>query len=1118
MFYKICGRAKSGKTEYIMSKIGEMIKEKRHTFLIVPEQQAVIAEREIIKRFGNSSNMYVEVINFKRLCNRVFREVGGLSQSYIDKPRMLLVMARTVDGVRDLLTEYKAASENAEFAERALSAVNEFKQYCVTPEMLSNAADGLCDSGASRLSGKLSDLSVIYAAYEKAVEAKFDDSASDLDRLCDVIGRYDFFKGDAVFVDSFYGYTMQELRILYRILSSADDTYISFLLESGAKNELFARSEKAYEKLGEYAESFGIPSEEVTLCESHGYADGALEFLEKNFSIEAAAGTGEKYSLGDGERRIAVVRCPNRFDEADAVCALIKKLVSEKGVRYSEIALCARNAEAFEGIIDTALTKNGIPFNFNVRSDLMTRPAVAYILSAFDAVRTGWQQQSVLRHVKTGLTALTDEEADLFESYVKTWSITGRRFLEDEWEMNPDGYSEDFSKRGEYVLGVVNTALEKLMKPLINFADSVKSAENCNDISRAVFELLSLAYTDSDGNFRVSDEDDIVYRNLMIDALDCLAEVIGDEKISAAKYAELLNLVISGYDTGRIPASIDEVTVSSAEGLRAVGIKHIIVMGVNDGVFPATPSEDSIFSDRDKTALKEYGIELRSSASESVDDELFLAYKVLTSASESVYITCADASPSGEELGQSIIVKILTAMFPDLSFTYYPFDGKDRFMFSKQKLFDMAFSDRNPEARQALTEYFSSGAADGEFPYAKLLETYTHAESSAESLSGETAQALYGEKMTVSPSRLEAFGNCEFSYYGNYILRLRPERTAELGSLETGNIAHRILELLVPRLVGEKDRSGAVSEEFAVSCANELLSGYLTSLCGIKSASTKRFEYLYSRLSGTVCELAAKLADELSQSDFIPTEYELPIGLSSEGKKGITSARIPLPDGGTLLINGKIDRTDVYVKNGKAYVRIIDYKTGNKKFRLSDVALGVNLQMLLYLYSLDENAGKRFGGEVVPAGVLYTPVKRPEKSASMSESSPETSPERPNGILIDDEEVLRAMEKDLSGKYIPVKVKKDGSLYASSSVVTLSDMGRLLGNAADIAAKLAAEIKKGGVKKNPLKCKEKNSCSFCELLPLCRFDFANEKHIRYEMTRYTDDEVTTSAASGENKE
>lgn len=175
------------------------------------------------------------------------------------------------------------------------------------------------------------------------------------------------------------------------------------------------------------------------------------------------------------------------------------------------------------------------------------------------------------------------------------------------------------------------------------------------------------------------------------------------------------------------------------------------------------------------------------------------------------------------------------------------------------------------------------------------------------------------------------------------------------------------------------------------------------------------------------------------RATLFPRNTELPIGLSSEDKKGITSARIPLPDGGTLLINGKIDRTDVYVKNGKAYVRIIDYKTGNKKFRLSDVALGVNLQMLLYLYSLGENAGKRFGGEVVPAGVLYTPVKRPEKSASMSESSQETSPERPNGILIDDEEVLRAMEKDLSGKYIPVKVKKDGSLYASSSVVTLSD-------------------------------------------------------------------------------
>ena len=121
-------------------------------------------------------------------------------------------------------------------------------------------------------------------------------------------------------------------------------------------------------------------------------------------------------------------------------------------------------------------------------------------------------------------------------------------------------------------------------------------------------------------------------------------------------------------------------------------------------------------------------------------------------------------------------------------------------------------------------------------------------------------------------------------------------------------------------------------------------------------------------------------------------------------------------------------------------------------------------------------------------------------------------------MLINDEEVLRAMEKELSGKYIPVKVKKDGSLYANSSVIRLADMGRLLGDAAVVASKIAAEIGRGGIKKNPLRCNGVNSCSFCELLPLCRFDYANEKNIRYEMKPFIDGEIETCTSFGEDDE
>ncbi len=1119
MLHRICGRAKSGKTERIMSIIGELIEKKQHTFLIVPEQQAIIAERQIISRFGNKSNMYVEVINFKRLCNRVFRETGGLSQSYIDTSEKLLIMSEAIESVKPHLTEYSAAAENTDFAEKALSAVNEFKQFGISPDVLENAAeksvskDELAHKGKkSHLTGKLADLSLIYASFGAILSEGFDDSGDDLDRLCDTIEKTDFFKDDVVLFDSFYGLTVQEFRIVCKIISSARDTYITFLLDKSENAELFCRSLKIFGKIEEHARLSGEDVIDEYLDTSCGYASPALGFLERGFSSDAAAKVTDAF---EGEcNGISEILCTTPFDEADAACALIRELIMEKGAKFGEIAICARNIESYTGIIDTALEKNEIPFNFNVRRELLTRPVIAYILSAFDIMKSGWQTQSVIRHIKTGLCCLTDEEADLFESYVKTWSLTGRRFLEDEWQMNPDGYSEELTKRGEYILEKVNVARQKLVTPLMNFVDSVKNASTCDEITHAVFDLLLESKTTQDGNLFAKDGENAVFWNLTMDALDCLNKVIGKKPVSGARYAELFRLIMSSYDTGRIPESVDEVTVSSAEGLRGIGIKYIIILGVNDGYFPGKPAEDSIFSDRDKAVLKELGIELSDASSELINDEMFLAYKVLTCASHGAFLLSSEKAANGDKIYPSIISAIVHKLFPTLVTEKFPFDGKRKFMFSKAKLFDLAFSKDDAVSHAALCNYFSS-----DDDYSERFSRLSQATDGGDSLSGETASALYGGSMTVSPSRLESFGNCEFSYFGTYILRLRPERIAGLGPLESGNIAHRILELLVARLAEEKRSTGTVDRVNAVNSARTLLADYIELLCGTKGTktTTKRFDFLYKRLSGTVCELTAKIADEMAQSKFTPTEFELPIGLSGDG---ISSVEIPLPDGGTLRVNGKIDRTDVYTDGGKTYIRIADYKTGHKRFSLSDVALGTNLQMLLYLYSIIGNGKERFGENLIPAGVLYIPVRRPEATGELGNSdtendaSGEISTERPNGILIDDKEILCAMEKELSGKYIPVKLKKDGEFYANSSVITLADMGKLLRNAANVSAKLAAEIKSGSIRKNPVKCKEKNSCAFCDLAPLCRFDFASCRHTRFANTRYLDesDEISYSCA------
>ncbi len=1109
MLHNICGRAKSGKTEYLLSLCHELIKQKKHTFLIVPEQGAVITERQIIERLGNRSNEYIEVINFKRLCNRVFRKTGGLTQSYVDSAHKLIIMSKVIEDARSLFLEFRGASENPDFAKKALSAISEFKSFGITPGLLEKGADKLSEENP-RLCAKLRDFSLLYAQYSYLLsEYGYCDSSDDLERLCSVLNDTKFFSGKTVIIDSFYGFTVPELNIIDKIVRDADDVYVSYLLDQDRSNLLFERGKKGYERICGFAKNHFVPFEDITLRFDGGYKSERLCVLEKNFAFEIASSepSGEA-TKDDGSVRI--IECENQYDEVRLAAAAVNHLVTHCNAKFSDIAICARSIGDYYGILDTELSKNGIPFNFNIRYDLLTRPVIAYVLAAFEFIRS-YSKQSALRLIKTGLTLLSEREADLAECYIRTWNVQGRMFTETEWLMNPDGYvsAQDMGERARETLETVENARIKLVTPLISFGEDVKSAECVNDISKAVVRLLSESKYSQENLC----DDEIRYHNMIMDALDCMADVIGSEKITPKKYAALLEMILCEYDTGKIPGAIDEVSVSDAELHRAARTDYMIVLGVNDGIFPHTPSGDSIFSDKERITLSRLGLELSGITSDKVFDELFLAYKVISAPEKGLFLLYSQKSTSGDDAMPSSIISMCKSALGDVK-TESTTDAIELlFSLCDNSLASMAARTNIPELASALKEYLKS----------KGISVISRDDTRQNYLSKSMAEDIFGENMTLSPSRLDKFNYCSCSYFGTYTLGLRPEPVATLGAAESGNIIHKILELLICELAEKKRNGEEITEEYAVLREKELLSKYISELVGGEKAQknlSKRFKYLYGRLSGALDSCVSAMTRELINSDFIPTDFEMSIGGVGADVQ-FASIPIPAKDGsqnGTLTINGKIDRTDVYVKNGKAYIKVVDYKTGNKKFSLSDVALGINLQMLLYLYSLTKNCGTRYGTDTaIPAGVLYTPIHRPSMNIELGESSElnEKTAFKTNGILIDDLEILTAMEKNLEGNFIPVKLKKDGSFYSNSSVTSLETMGRMLSTAAEVASKLAYEMKSGKIMKNPYKC-DINSCAFCDLAPFCRYE-QGEEGTRYAMTKYSQEtfERTSGGDTGD---
>lgn len=123
-----------------------------------------------------------------------------------------------------------------------------------------------------------------------------------------------------------------------------------------------------------------------------------------------------------------------------------------------------------------------------------------------------------------------------------------------------------------------------------------------------------------------------------------------------------------------------------------------------------------------------------------------------------------------------------------------------------------------------------------------------------------------------------------------------------------------------------------------------------------------------------------------------------------------------------------MDRVDLYRTGEADYVRVVDYKTGQREFRLSEVLEGINLQMLIYLLSLWQNGEERYG-RVTPAGVLYLPAKLPVVRLSRDADAAALEREqlltmKMNGLILDDPEIVQAMEADAAGLFIPARLDK----------------------------------------------------------------------------------------------
>jgi len=1098
MLTLLLGRAGSGKTTEIANKICEAAdRGVTGQILLVPDQYSHEAERELCERGGNSICLSAEVLTFTRLVTRVQSIAGGLAEPVLDEGGRLLVMQKAFETVRSALHFYGAPSQKPELLKSFVDTMDELKSCRISPDQLSDAAAQM--RGGAK--DKLSELALIYGAYEACASRIAADPRDALTRAAEQIAACGYARGARIYIDGFSGFTPQEFAVVGSLLKNAESVTLALTcggLSAQDEQGLFSRARHTAARLSRLADRYGIGTDIREMPARERKIKPELGYIEDNLlSYGCPPYPGECGA-------VEVYAAKNPYAECEFAASRILSLVRERDCRYRDIAVLSRVFGEYESVVSAVFERYGVPVYMDRTSDILQKPVLLLVTSALDALRDDFGYEPIFRYLKTGLAGISPEECDRLENYVLTWNIRGSMWTNGlDWRFNPNGYTDEFGDADRERLDELNRIRARIIGPFQTFAERAREAQTAREQAQALYafmESISLPETiskreallRSTGRLQQADEYAQLW-DILCRALEQCALILDDTPMELERFGELFKLVLSQYDVGTIPVALDRVTAGSAERMRRRNVKYVFVLGATDSAMPLISGGSGLLTDNERELLEELGLELSASGEQRMNQELDIIYSVFTMPSEKLYISYPMAGADGSQARPSFMIARLSVLFPGLRKLSGGEDGMR--LSAPGPCFALAAGvpeDRRSFGAAASEEAAAAYAYFSAHPdYAEKLSRILHMDSRRGPLGAQAVDKLIGPTVRMSASRMDQYRSCRFSYFMKYGLSARPRRTAGFEAPEIGTFVHFILEKTISGImVGGGFES--VTDGSLRAMIRTYTREYVDTVVGGLDNKTSRFRYLFNRLIKMVDGVVKNTVEELRQSDFIPLDFELHFADGGD----IPAVEADLGSGSSVKLTGFADRVDGWVRDGVLYLRIVDYKTGVKKFDLSDIWYGLNLQMLAYLFALEKAGQARYGMPVAPAGVLYVPARevllRPERDASDEELKAMTDKMlRRSGLLLDQPEVLRAMEKgmDTEGRYIPVRFNRDGAAAAASSVANAAQIGLLRRHMEKTLEDIGKQLQNGRIEADPYyRSRTDTACLYCDYADACLFD------------------------------
>ena len=1114
MSLRFCfGPSGSGKSHRIYEEIMQRAAEEpgRNFLIIVPDQFTMQTQKDLVMRSDRDGILNIDVLSFGRLSHRILEEVGTKEMPVLDDTGKSLVLQKVAADLKEQLPAMGSLLHKQGYIHEVKSAISEFMQYGISTQDMDKLITSAQKRGA--LAMKLKDLKTLYRGFQDYIRDHFITTEETLDVLRRSLSKSKILKGSVVVFDGFTGFTPIQNRLIQELMRVCAETIVTVTIGVGedpykmdGEQKLFHLSKKTVADLEKLAAEAEVERGEDLFVKGgpNRFAKApALHYLEQNlFRYQYEPYAGE-------QQEIHMFEALSPREEVHQTALYIRHLIREQGMTYRDIAVVIGDLEGYASYVETEFGQLEIPCFLDRTRGIVLNPMIEYIKSALQLYIKDFSYDTVFHFLRSGMADISREEIDELENYVIRTGARGYRT-----------YSRLFTRRTEELQGnaegseqAEEKTMERLNRIRQQFMDAVEilhmgSQEKAGDYVSHLYDFLEqnqvqqklLNYQqqfEKEGDLSRAREYAQIYQ-LVMDLLDQVYELLGEEEISRQEFADILEAGFGEITVGTIPQNVDRIVVGDMERTRLKQVKVLFFLGVNDGNIPKNASKGGIISDMDREFLIESGTEMAPSPRQQMYIQRLYLYLNMTKPSEQLYLSYAKVNSEGKGIRPSYLIDTVRKLFPAMSVEYpqnrsrlEQIEGRQEgARYLAEELREYVEGTLPEEERQDF--YLMYRAYEADAAGRDLLTRAAFRRYRESGLSRIVARALYGQQLENSVSRLETYAACACRHFLQYGLSLQEREEFGFEASDMGTVYHAVLENFAGKLAESNLTWWDFTEDFAAKAVKESVEAYAATYGRQVLYSSARNEYAITRMSRILTRTVLTLQKHLKQGSFQPDDYELSFRFAED----LDSIHVDLSEDEKMHLQGRIDRIDVSEDAEHVYVKVIDYKSGNRKFDLAALYYGLQLQLVVYMNAaMEMESRKHPDKEIVPAALLYYHIDDPTIETPVELTDEQINEQilaklRMNGVVNSDPGVVERLDRYMQDKsvVIPVEKKKDGSFSARSGVLSREEM-QLISSYVDAKIRsIGREILDGKIAANPYEKGNEEACTYCAYKKVCGFD------------------------------